>query len=220
MPQVARGIRSNNPGNLDRSDIAWQGMAADQSSDPRFVVFTSPQYGIRALAKTLLTYQNVHNLRTVRKIIGRYAPKRENDTDAYVNAVSMVLGVSPDAEIDVDQVAVMLPLVRAIITHENGAQPYSERQLRDGLRMAGVSDAKGPSPVKRIAALCTAGCTAVGGAVSDAVTDPDKLHQAQGMLQPLAAFSPILKGLFVAVTVTILGLTMFGLTKAHKQTGA
>ena len=53
----ARGIRNNNPGNIDRNATKWQGMA-DKQDDPRFIVFTSPQYGIRAMARVLLTYQS------------------------------------------------------------------------------------------------------------------------------------------------------------------
>jgi hypothetical protein len=163
MAGKARGIRNNNPGNIDRTATKWQGMAADQSSDPRFIVFVSPQYGIRAMAKTLFTYQNTHGLRTVRKIINRWAPPVENDTGAYVEHVAALLGVKPDETIDLDNSDIMLPLVKAIIRHENHSQPYSDAVILEGLRMAGVHDAK-PKPLMKRATFMTkaAGAVAVG----------------------------------------------------------
>ena len=133
-----RGLRNHNPGNIDRTGEKWQGMAVDQSGDSRFVVFKTPEYGIRALAKVLISYRNKHNRRTVRQIIDRWAPPVENDTAAYIKAVAADIGVSADDDIDVRQLPVMLPLVKAIIAHENGMQPYSEAQLKAGLALAGV----------------------------------------------------------------------------------
>jgi hypothetical protein len=130
---VTRGIRNNNPGNIEKSGAPWQGLAAVQP-DPRFVVFSSPEYGIRALAKILLNYQRLHAVRTVDGIIHRYAPARENDTASYVRAVAKALGVDPIEPINV---ADYLPdLVRAIIVHENGIQPYDAGTIRRGVALA------------------------------------------------------------------------------------
>lgn len=128
-----RGVRNNNPGNIRHSGTRWQGMSAEQT-DPAFVQFITPEYGIRALSKLLDTYSNIYGLRTVRGIISRYAPASENDTAAYANAVARALGVSPDAQIDVQ--ARKAELVQAIIKHENGAQPYSLAQITTGVSMA------------------------------------------------------------------------------------
>ena len=81
-----RGIRNNNPGNLRRTDDPWQGLAETQT-DTEFFVFQSPIYGIRALARTLIKYQDKHRLCTIRQLIGRWAPNTENDTVAYIKAV-------------------------------------------------------------------------------------------------------------------------------------
>lgn len=221
MPQISRGIRNKNPGNIDRTGTKWLGMAEDQSSDPRFIVFKSAQYGIRAMAKVLLTYQNTHGLNTVRQIINRWAPPVENATNAYVASVAEFVGVDPDAEIDVDSVEIMLPLIKAIIKKENQlpgvpwVQPYSDKVIMEAMRMAGVHDAPPKSIVKRIVTLSGAGAAAVGGAVSD----PDNLTRAQGLLKPLVAVSPVLQGVFVAITLGLLGLTMLGISKANKHTG-
>ena len=107
---------------------------APRQQDARFITFSTPEYGIRALAKVLLTYQRKHGLRTNEGILSRYAPRHENNTNAYIAAVSKACGVSHSQEIDVET---CLPyLVPAIIKHENGIQPYDAETLRRGIAMA------------------------------------------------------------------------------------
>lgn len=127
-----RGIRNHNPGNIRRTSDAWQGMAPVQT-DAAFVQFLAPEYGIRALAKVLVNYSS-RGLRTVRQIIGTWAPPNENDTGAYVAQVARALGVGPDDPIDVR--ARLPQLVPAIIRHENGQQPYPAEVIAEGIRRA------------------------------------------------------------------------------------
>lgn len=134
--KTPRGIRNCNPGNIDRTGDKWQGMAADQSSDSRFVVFVAPHWGIRALAKVLLSYQRKHGLKTIRGIIDRWAPPVENNTDAYVDQVAKACGVEPDDTIDIENKAVLRALVSSIIKHENGQQPYGDAVIELGLDLA------------------------------------------------------------------------------------
>lgn len=132
-----RGIRNNNPGNIDwhpNSD-PWRGLD-DPPSDGRFCRFITPQYGIRAMAMTLRTYQTRHGCRSVRDIIDRWAPPNENDTGAYVEHVAEMVEVQPADPIDVADRRVMVPLIAAIIRHENGQQPYSPQVLSEGVAMA------------------------------------------------------------------------------------
>ena len=82
-----RGERNNNPGNIERNTIKWLGMSGIQS-DSRFCSFTTPAYGIRALGKLVTNYYHNYKLNTIAKIINRWAPAIENNTDAYINAVS------------------------------------------------------------------------------------------------------------------------------------
>ena len=124
-----RGERNNNPGNIDRNAILWQGAAQDQSGDSRFVVFSDAHFGIRALAKVLLSYYRKHGLNTVHKIIDRWAPPSENNTGAYVNHVANVLGVGIDAPIDVTDQNALEVLVRAFIEHENGRCVYDDSAI-------------------------------------------------------------------------------------------
>ncbi len=119
---MTRGERNNNPGNIDKGP-AWQGLAPTQP-DSRFATFINAEYGIRALGKLLQTYES-QGFNTIRKIISKYAPGSENDTDSYIAAVSKKTGIGPDVVISARNESVLLPLVDAIILHENGRNIYA-----------------------------------------------------------------------------------------------
>lgn len=128
-----RGIRNNNPGNVRYDGVTpWRGMVGVDNAG--FIVFERPEYGIRAMARILTNYSQVHGLNTVAGIINRWAPSSENDTGAYVEHVARVLGVAPDQTIDVQ--ARMAELIAVIIRHENGEQPYTVAQLGQGIAWA------------------------------------------------------------------------------------
>lgn len=127
----ARGLRNNNPGNIERTATVWRGMSADQSGDSRFIVFSSPEWGIRAMARVLRNYIN-RGQDTVREIINTWAPPSENDTGAYVRAVAASIGVDPDARVSDAQ---MPGLIAAIIKHENGSQPYPQELIARGIEL-------------------------------------------------------------------------------------
>lgn len=127
-----RGLRNNNPGNIENNGIQWDGLSRSQT-DSRFYQFVSPEYGIRALGKVLLNYQRYHGIDTVRGVIYRWAPPTENDTESYVLTVARKVGVSPDESINLARV---LPsLTAAIIKHENGIQPYSDSFIISSLNL-------------------------------------------------------------------------------------
>ncbi|WP_454890006.1 hypothetical protein [Serratia quinivorans] len=144
-----RGIRNNNPGNLDRGD-PWQGLV-DNQSEPRFCTFKDPTWGIRALTVTLITYHDKRKAKdgsridTIREIITRWAPPHENDTEAYIRTVAKAVGVPADMEVSLHDYGTIRPLVEAIIRHENGRGPlknentwYSAEVIDEGLRRAGI----------------------------------------------------------------------------------
>ena len=139
---LPRGIRNNNPGNIKRSSAQWQGLAefhemtAFQRRESVFCVFRAPEWGIRAMARILLNYQRLYNLRTVAGMINRWAPPSENDTGAYVQLVAQRLGVAVDEPIDFEDAAVALPMIKPVIRQENGLQPYNDAQLLDGYRLS------------------------------------------------------------------------------------
>lgn len=129
MKKPSRGIRNNNPGNIDRTSVRWRGMAPSQP-DPRFITFLAPQWGIRAMARILLgDWREGQN--TIASLINEWAPPVENDTTAYIRAVGVACNVDPFAPCDIPKI---LPrLIAAIIRHENGSQPYPEEVIRLGI---------------------------------------------------------------------------------------
>lgn len=130
----ARGIRNNNPGNLEFSKTnPWVGQTGD---DGRFAKFETPEHGIRALGRNLLSYQR-QGIDTVNDIINRWAPPDDNNnTSAYIEAVCAQLGVTPDQPLDASNPDTLKALCAAIIHHENGSQPYSDQQLSTGVSAA------------------------------------------------------------------------------------
>lgn len=125
-----RGVRNNNPGNIEAGADRWDGQTG---SDGRFATFDTPEAGIRALAKTLITYQEKHGLNTVEGIVNRWAPPKENNTGAYVRAVADAIGLEPTTPLNLRDASTLQKLAGAIIHHENGAQPYPDAVLRSGV---------------------------------------------------------------------------------------
>lgn len=126
---TSRGIRNNNPGNIDRTTVKWKGMAAKQP-DPRFITFTGPEWGIRAMARILLgDWREGQN--TIASLIHEWAPPAENDTDAYVEAVGRACKVDPYKPCDIP--ALLPKLIAAIIKHENVSQPYDAATIQLGI---------------------------------------------------------------------------------------
>jgi hypothetical protein len=132
----ARGIRNNNPGNIRWRDN-WLGLIPEQQrTDTAFCQFVSPEYGIRAMMIILNHYLIQHGLNTIAGIIHRWAPPEENDTQAYINSVVTVTGISAHKQINVTDSMTMLKLVQAIIVHENGYQPYDASVLERAEKLA------------------------------------------------------------------------------------
>lgn len=126
---MTRSERNNNPGNIRLTSDRWRGQVLPPP-DRGFVTFKSPQWGYRALFVILEGYMIRHGLRTIRGIIGRYAPPSENATAAYVRSVCRATGWSPDDPLDPCG-RVMQDLARAITLVESG-KPADEKALREG----------------------------------------------------------------------------------------
>lgn len=132
---MTRGLRNNNPGNIEYDGTTWEGLATPPS-DGTFFVFIDAVYGIRAMGRVLSNYVALDGVpSTVSALITRWAPPTENDTPAYIADVDAQLGLTPGN--DAIDLAVSLPaLVAAIIQHENGLQPYSAATIAQGLSLA------------------------------------------------------------------------------------
>ena len=130
---LPRGIRNNNPGNLNFAGQA--GATKEGGSNGRFAVFGSMQEGVAALVRQIGLYVK-RGRNTIRKILEVYAPPGENNTNAYIAAVSKALGIGPDDALDTENAQQVMGLVRAITNHENGKGFVSDADIAGGFQLA------------------------------------------------------------------------------------
>ncbi len=101
--KLPRGIRNNNPLNIRLSKDRWQGQRPPSTSpegEKSFCVFESMAYGWRAAFRLLChTYYGKYKLKTIRALITRWAPPKENNTEAYIRRVTDRIGIGPDREL-------------------------------------------------------------------------------------------------------------------------
>lgn len=212
MKELPRGVRNRNPGNLRKTDDKWQGLA-DEQPDPEFFTFREAFWGIRALAVTLINYQDRYGLDTVTKIITRWAPYSENDTNAYIRDVAGRMGRHWDERLNVHRYEDLEPLVKAIIWHENGQQPYSQAVIDRGLVMAGVTPPAKPSGVGASSRIGLSGAAGASGIE----TIQTVLSDAQGPLAQLSGYLEIAKWAFLAVTLASIGFVIWRYTQDRKR---
>jgi hypothetical protein len=134
MSRQPLGIRNNNPGNIRRTGDQWLGAAVRQDDPQGYVVFNHPVYGIRAIAKILITYRDRYGLNTISGIISRWAPERENNTAAYIANMASWAGIDPDEPVNWTQD--MAAIIRGIIRQENGKQPYGDELISRAIYLA------------------------------------------------------------------------------------
>lgn len=123
-----RGERNNNPCNLEYG-IPWVGLVGH---DGKYCVFDTPTNGIRAGARDLHTKIKIDGLTTLEKIIPKFAPPEENDTEAYIQNMVGFTGFTRDEELDPDAHTLAV-LLTGIIRQEQGRVIYSAEQILDGV---------------------------------------------------------------------------------------
>lgn len=131
---LPRGIRNNNPGNLVITSIPWNGkIPVSKNTDGSYEQFSSALMGIRAMFIDMRGDIEKDGNNTIRKLITEYAPPHENNTAAYIAAVSQKLGLHADAAI---QKSHYHALIKAVIQHENGQQPYADSLISEAMSLA------------------------------------------------------------------------------------
>jgi len=144
---LPRGVRNFNPGNIDYNPRnAWNGqLGLELGVDkPRFARFDSPENGIRALGKLLINYRGKDGMPgvggpgidTVRETVSRWAPGNENNTEAYIAAVTSKLGVKANDVINIKDAKTLRVFVGAIIAHECANYRYPDAVFNEGIRRA------------------------------------------------------------------------------------
>lgn len=129
--KAPRGIRNNNPGNID---FRGQSGATLERPGGRFARFETAYDGLKALSRQLMRYFEGKTtgkpLQTLNDIISTWAPGNENNTGAYIAQLSKMMGVAPDAILNLKDPQVMSSLMNGIIHHENGRNPYPSELVR------------------------------------------------------------------------------------------
>lgn len=121
----ARGVRNNNPTNLKY--VGQAGAHKEDGGD--FAVFDDAQSGLNAAASQLHRYFNA-GADTLDKLITTWAPaKDKNNVPAYIADVAKQMKVGANWHLNVDDPAVLERILRGIITHENGGNPYKASML-------------------------------------------------------------------------------------------
>lgn len=114
---IPRGLRNNNPLNIRHSADRFQGEIAGH--DKSFKSFSSLAYGYRAAFVILGTYLS-QGCNTIEKIISRWAPPAENNTDSYIFQVEKYSGVPRNKVLTPAGGAEFIMIVAAMSFVENG----------------------------------------------------------------------------------------------------
>lgn len=129
--KVPRGIRLCNPCNIRKSSTLFVGEV--KGSDRSFKTFKTMEYGYRAAFRILKTYYDKYNLKTIRGMVGRWAPPKENNTAGYISTVSDLSGKGADEQLLWTEDD-MVPVVAAMSRVENG-RDADLSQVRSGWRL-------------------------------------------------------------------------------------
>ena len=213
---MTRGTRNFNPGNIERTATRWQGMSDDQSRDSRFIQFDHEKWGIRAIARILITYQDKRLAKdgspidSIQEVIDRWAPPHENPTDAYAAHIGIVMSTGVNDFIDICDYDTMFHLVKAIIHFENGVQPYSDDTINQGLRLAGID-----VPVKPL----SKSRTIKGASAATATTSLTVMLEGFGeIITPLAPYVDSIQYVLLGITMIGIGITVWArIDDANKE---
>jgi hypothetical protein len=202
-----RGVRLNNPGNIRHSDDKWQGKSKEQP-DRLFLKFDAPKWGIRAMARVLIRYQDHYNLNNVEAIINRWAPPSENATQSYIKHVYKLTKFESGQLLDMHKYEDIAPLIKAIITHENGFNPYDDTTINLGIMLAGIEVPKKPLAKSTTIRAGKAATTALVAGETSA-----QLMDAHTALAPIADYSEWVRIAMVVIVLASVGLMIYSRVK-------
>ena len=146
-----RGTRNNNPLNIRHSADQWQG-AREEQTDKSFVQFKSMAYGYRAAWETLQSDYNRFSMQsrafTIKNIIGRWAPPKENDTEAYIRSVMRLSSIGGKENLlppeNVDSYGRLSKMIAAMTCIECGIRmnQVDEEAIFQGYKLAFPENAR------------------------------------------------------------------------------
>ncbi|EOV0647707.1 hypothetical protein ACOIOT_003413 [Cronobacter turicensis] len=134
-----RGIRNNNPGNLNY--VGQSGATKETGDGGRFAVFGSMQEGIAALYKQLQLYFK-RGINTLSSIVKTYAPASDNNNvEAYIDALTKATGKGANDALSADDTSTIARLMKGIVDHENGKGYISSSDIMGGIQLGAGSSA-------------------------------------------------------------------------------
>ncbi|CDL79915.1 hypothetical protein [Xenorhabdus cabanillasii] len=133
-----RGIRNNNPLNMDYA--GQKGAVLENHATPRFAKFATAYEGLAKTAWQLRRYFNGKTtgklLQTIEDIISTWAPaggKDKNNTEAYIQRVSKMMGVGRRDYLDLNNHDIMYALMNAMGIVESKVFPYSKQLVMSAI---------------------------------------------------------------------------------------
>ncbi|WP_205954256.1 hypothetical protein [Pantoea stewartii] len=132
-----RGIRNNNPGNLNYAGQA--GATKEGGENGRFAVFSSMRDGISALHRQIQLYLQ-RGVNTIESIVNKYAPSSDgNNVQAYIQQLVGATGKGANETLSGDDQGTVFKLIRGIINHENGKGYVSDQDILGGIQVGSVA---------------------------------------------------------------------------------
>lgn len=131
------GLRNNNPGNLVRTSITWDGEIA--SNTGKFEQFKELRWGLRALYRDIISDVK-KGTNTIQGLINEFAPAFENQTASYIATVSNMIGLDMNAKIELSEETIV-GIAKAICYVENGsayAKYITDEDYQDALDILGI----------------------------------------------------------------------------------
>ena len=125
---MSRAERNHNWGNL-RATTAQRLFHTVDTDEKGFRKFNSDAEGFKAMQHQLQLY-NGRGLNTLTSIISKWAPPSENATGAYIQRVAKDTGFDPNAQLNLNDPAVMSKLIAAMARVESGKNKYSGDQVK------------------------------------------------------------------------------------------
>lgn len=139
---MTRGEALHNPFDLELDGIEWNGLIST-GTDTTFCEFIDDLHGLRAGFVNLKS-QLREGFDTLETLITKFAPPSENNTIAYITAVSARTNIGKDAVLTLSE---LKNVGIAIIHQEQGECIYSDALINNALSLAGI-----PLPQNSVAA--------------------------------------------------------------------
>lgn len=152
-------VKNNNPGNIERvSGEEWRGQVVTKLT--RWVEFRHSSWGIRAVALAIESFVKNHKDGTT-KILGEYAIKRwvsyapttgmhSREKEQASKRFRLNIQRVTNGTRSISEYTIIRDLVESAIVMEQGANPYTEKELNSGLARAGFDVPNGSLVNSRI----------------------------------------------------------------------